>query len=594
MSSLTGNNYNAGQNLENSTPVSNDINDITQRITDITYDSTTDTTTISNNLVITSPKILTINGYNVDARMDGLETDLGVVETSIVTIQNVNDVQDDDIDNLQADMTSAQTDITALEQKTTGIFYDGVEDLTTIDNDMTVSIGKILYVDGQDVDQRFNNIEHNMTGIAYDTGSDATTITNTYVSLVGNINQIGDINSNSNHIYNLSNVYVNSGGNYFIGGVPIVSAPSLLSSNNTWIGTNAFTNTNTTATTQAVNTNNTTLATTAFTQTQIAYLKANANTWTGTNAFTNSNTTAVNQAVNTSNNTLATTYFTLAQIDYFRTHPNTWTALNSFNVSPSVPNLLSNNITNDAVNSRFIAQNCDRYQAVGTFTLDTDFYYPFNTSPKFNDDTFSFNNVTYVLNALGLFSSLSNRAGAHSLPGHQGIVTLAVYDHNDWAVVTHASPYLILGANFAYYECVFRNVYSDWGDVNFCVGITDGISLTKFMGWQVVNGWQWKFMINGMYGAGGTEISSYNAPDTLIDKWISVKIWLIGTTVYSVWNNLTDNVVSSFSYNISSFYSAFSTLYISPCVYVKSLNVLGQNFIYEIDYLSIKYYCNRT
>ncbi len=304
MSSLTGNNFQTGQNLENISPVSTALNGINQRITGITYDGITESTTISNNLIITDGKNLFINNYNVDARIDQLDADLNVVENSIIEIQNVNDeqnididllqsemdtvqsdisviensiidiqnvnsTQNTDIDLLQSEMDTVQSDITTLNTQITGISYTTGTDTTQIDNNVVIPVGKTLTLNGSDVDTRFTGIETKTTGITYNSGTTTTTISNPNIVLNGYINAI------SNSINNVSNLYINSGGAVYIGGNAI-NTSALLTLNNIWTGTNSF---NTSLPTSTLTPTNTTdLTTKTYVDTKISSLVNSAPT----------------------------------------------------------------------------------------------------------------------------------------------------------------------------------------------------------------------------------------------------------------------------------------------------------------------------
>ena len=52
--SLTGNTYYNQQNLENSTIIQDSLDDLYLKLSGITYDNTTETTNITNNVIITN------------------------------------------------------------------------------------------------------------------------------------------------------------------------------------------------------------------------------------------------------------------------------------------------------------------------------------------------------------------------------------------------------------------------------------------------------------------------------------------------------------------------------------------------------------
>ncbi len=367
MSSLTGNNFQTGQNLENISPVSTALNGINQRITGITYDGITESTTISNNLIITDGKNLFINNYNVDARIDQLDADLNVVENSIIDIQNVNDeqnididllqsemdtvqsdisviensiidiqnvnsTQNTDIDLLQSEMDTVQSDITTLNTQITGISYTTGTDTTQIDNNVVIPVGKTLTLNGSDVDTRFTGIETKTTGITYNSGTTTTTISNPNIVLNGYINAI------SNSINNVSNLYINSGGAVYIGGNAI-NTSALLTLNNTWTGTNSF---NTSLPTSTLTPTNTTdLTTKTYVDTKISSLVNSAPTTLDT---LNELASALGNDPNfaTTMTTLIGTKTTLSGV---QANNNIWTGTNSFNTSLPTSTLTPTNTT---------------------------------------------------------------------------------------------------------------------------------------------------------------------------------------------------------------------------------------------------------
>jgi hypothetical protein len=187
MSNITGSFYTSNSNLENLIPAQADITDITQRITGITYDGITDTTVIDNNVTITTPHILTLNGLNVDSRFSSLETTLTGISyasgTDTTTIDN--NVVIPAGKTLTLDGVDINSRFAALETKTTGQSYNSGTDTTTFDNNMVISAGKTLTLNGGDVDAQLTALEDKTTGISYDFTFDNTTIDNNVIIPVG-------------------------------------------------------------------------------------------------------------------------------------------------------------------------------------------------------------------------------------------------------------------------------------------------------------------------------------------------------------------------------------------------------------------------
>lgn len=135
------------------------------KTTGITYDDTgdIDLTTIDNNVTITTGKILTVDGINVNTTLTQVATNT--------------------------------SNITALQQATTGITYNSTGDLTTIDNNVTITTGKTLTVNGVDVATAIAQVPINTadiadlqqatTGITYNSTGDLTTIDNNVTITTG-------------------------------------------------------------------------------------------------------------------------------------------------------------------------------------------------------------------------------------------------------------------------------------------------------------------------------------------------------------------------------------------------------------------------
>ena len=87
MSNITGNVHYARQNVENSNPISDDIDSINQILTGIGYVALSDTTTINNNVVIGATKSLTVDGVNVKESIEQNETDIAANTTDKRVVQ---------------------------------------------------------------------------------------------------------------------------------------------------------------------------------------------------------------------------------------------------------------------------------------------------------------------------------------------------------------------------------------------------------------------------------------------------------------------------------------------------------------------------
>ena len=197
--SLSGNNSNTSQNLENSNMTQNDIDSLNQTLTGITYDIPSDTTTIGNNLIIQSGKTLYVNGQDVEIRLDTIDTILTGIEyvsgdvttliNNILVIDNILSIPS--YPNVKNTLTSLSTSVSANNTSLTGITYlnSSGQDLTTIDNNLTISTGKILNIEGySNVKTTLDNLtvmNEALTDISY--SSDITTINNSLTLTAGKI-----------------------------------------------------------------------------------------------------------------------------------------------------------------------------------------------------------------------------------------------------------------------------------------------------------------------------------------------------------------------------------------------------------------------
>ena len=215
--SLTGNIYTAQQNLENSDPLSDDVDSINNTLTGISYDVITDTTNITNNVTIS--KNLILDGQNVDIRLDDIEADISNLQADVTTIEgDITNIEGDivtiegDVATIQSDITDIQGDITTIQGDITTIQSDITDiqgnittiqgDITTIQGDITTIQGDITTIqsditdiqgdittiqsditDLQAYDADITAIETTLTDISY--ASDTTTINNNVVISTG-------------------------------------------------------------------------------------------------------------------------------------------------------------------------------------------------------------------------------------------------------------------------------------------------------------------------------------------------------------------------------------------------------------------------
>jgi len=137
---------------------------------------------------------LTATSINLGAVDVGNELNkISSIETATtgITYDNTNDITTIDNNvtinndlivgttNIGSSISTIENDVTDLETATTGITYDntGNIDLTTIDNNVTIN-NNLSLPSHSDVDQAITDLETATTGITYASGSDTTTIDN--------------------------------------------------------------------------------------------------------------------------------------------------------------------------------------------------------------------------------------------------------------------------------------------------------------------------------------------------------------------------------------------------------------------------------
>ena len=700
MSNVTGSFYTSNSNLENLIPAQADITDITQRITGITYDGITDTTTIDNNVTITVPHVLTLNGINVyqtinnnttaiaglDTRVTNVETILTDVSynslTDTTTIdnnvliqgsktltlngQNVNTrftnletILTDISYNSLTDTTTiannvviptgktltlnggdVDAQITALEDKTTGIFYNFTFNETLVDHDLIVAIGSELYVNGQDVNSRFNTIENNINGITYNAGTTTTTISNPNIILNGLIDASG------NNLTDIGNIYVNAGGAVYVGGTPI-NTSALLSTNNTWSGTNNFSSNDCRVALQLVNTDSTLAASTSFVQQQFTYFIANNNTWTGQNNFTANDCRVATQLANTSSTLAASTDFVMNQFDWFTSNSQIYTnasaTQNFTNSNITVPTQSnadnSQKASNSAyVNNKFTQFRTDNQTINGTITFSSQPYIsssipaldrstritttgavardmgtdPIGYRTYFDDfynqgiyfgqerdnDVFTCRdaNIQYQVNTnanvsyIPYFQSINSQTA-----GHPGI--LACYTGGAagrYAILNwYTNLYPFNTSNLGSYECVVMNASSSTLNYTFYCrcGMTDQLfnNTNGYFWFYDAGAWKAQTVIAGTTTTYGTTPAFV---DPLRNKWIKLRIdfFVSGANITINWyyNNLTDNTSNTYTTTITN----ISGIDLGPTFRLEAGN--STEVIMYLDCQVVKYHADRN
>lgn len=522
MSNITGSFYTSNSNLENLIPNQADITDISQRITGITYDGITDTTIVDNNLTITAPHVLTVNGMNVyesinnnttaistlNGRVTGVETILTDISynstTDTTSINNNVVIGSGKILTLNGGDVDAQ--LTALEDKTQGISYDFTFDNTTIDNNVIISTGKTLtlngsnvatqistlntktsgltYISGTDTSEfdnnlvttkalicsgqnvavRFENIEARITGLTYNSGTLTTTLTNPNIVLNG------AINVSSNNISNVGNIYINSGGNIYIGGSPINTA-ALLITNNTWTGTNSFEANDCRVATQTVPSLTTLAASCRFVQDSLDWFTSTNQIYTNSAAFQNfqaTNITCATQTTADNSKKVANSEYVNSKFTQFRTDNQTMAGSITFSQPPTSTNdILLLEKSTRMPNSRWIMANMGGESSIGVYTEFADFWNRgFNVGSTYDNQTFTSDERVYVVNTrTSGIGFLPYVVGTGSTAGHQGLLQFVVPaksgGNNCMLNWNGAGTYSIHPFNMAFFECTLANISSN-------------------------------------------------------------------------------------------------------------------------------------
>ena len=616
MSNITGSFYTSNSNLENLIPAQADITDITQRITGITYDGITDTTIIDNNLTVTAPHVLTLNGINVYETINnntnaisGLDTRVTTLETNTTGISYVSGTDTTTISNnviiptgktLTLNGGDVDAQITALEDKTTGIFYNFTFNETLVDHDLIVAIGSELYVNGQDVNSRFNTLEFNTTGITYDTLS-TTTISNSNIILNGLIDASG------NNITDIGNIYINAGGAVYIGGSPI-NTSSLLTLNNTWTGTNNFTANEHRVATQVANTSSTLSASTDFVMNQFDWFTSNSQIYTGASAtqnFTNTNITVPTQSNADNSQKASNSVYVNNKFTQFRTDNQTINGVITFAVPPvSTQSLSLLENTTRMPNATWIYSNMGGQTSIGIYTEFADFYNfgsPLTTI-YLNDATFTMDGRRYVVNAkpLGIHPNSYVQNGG-TVAGHQGVIQLLARGNttgNNWVSLNWNTPgtYSIHPFNMAMFECCLCNVSSNTLNTNFIIwaGMSGDSTPNNFFGWKYDSGsWRAVYVESGVETFVGIPYPGFVNP--LIGRYMRLNVIfrVSGNTMTLIWNYLNTWTGESASYaqagiNNSSLPMMGPFTYVFTPTYTSNIDV---NI--NLDTWITKYYCNR-
>ena len=690
MSNITGSFYTSNSNLENLIPAQADITDITQRITGITYDGITDTTIIDNNVTITTPHILTLNGLNVDTRFSALETTLtGISYTSGTDTTTIdNNVVIPAGKTLTIDGININTRFTNLETKTTGQTYDSGTDTTTFDNNMVIPAGKTLTVNGGNVDAQLTALEDATTGIAYDFTFDTTTITNnltvqsgkqlligttnvgtsisglltittgqSYISgtdttsfdnnmvlttgksltLNGqnvntrfnnietritnltynsgtltttlstpNIVLNGLIDASGNNIQDVANLYINAGGAVFINGVPL-NTSALLSTNNTWTGTNNFTANSCNVATQVAPSLTTLAASCQFVQDSFDLFKSTGQIYTNTGVtqnFQSTNITCSTQ-INTDNSLkVANTQYVNNKFTQFRTDNQTIGGVVTFSQPPvSTTTLPLLEQTTRIPNANWVLTNTGGESSIGVFTEFADFwnkgFYPGTT---YDNQTFTMDDRVYVVNTRTSGAGfLPYITGTGSIAGHQGVIQFVIpaKSGGNWCALNWngAGTYSIHPFNMCFFECCLANISSNLFNFNYSIwcGMTADSNNpipNTFFGWRHESTGYWRpcYVLAGVITDVGTGFPAF--ADPLVGRYLRLNVLfrVSGSGMDVTWTYLNTWTGDSGSFSATGVTNALGMM--GPWLWI----ALGDNTIqvdFAVDTWITKYSCNR-
>lgn len=658
MSNITGSFYTSNSNLENLIPSQADITDISQRITGITYNSISDTTIIDNSVTVTAPHVLTVNGMNVyesinnnttaistlNGRVTGVETILTDISYNSITdttsISNNVVIGSGKILTLNGQDVDAQ--LTALEDKTQGISYDFTFDNTTISNNVIIPVGKILTLNGSDVATqistlntktsgltyisgtdtsefdnnlvttkalicsgqnvavRFENIEARITGLTYNSGTLTTTLTNPNIVLNGSINV------SSNNISNVGNIYINSGGNIYIGGSPINTA-ALLITNNSWTGTNDFTANDTRVSTQTVPSLTTLAASCRFVQDSLDWFTSTNQIYTNSAAFQNfqaTNITCATQTTADNSKKVANSEYVNSKFTQFRTDNQTIGGAITFSQPPTSTNdILLLEKSTRMPNSRWVLANMGGESSIGVYTEFADFWNRgFNVGSTYDNQTFTSDERVYVVNTrTSGIGFLPYVVGTGSVAGHQGLLQFVVPQksggNNCMLNWNGAGTYSIHPFNMAFFECTLANISSNIFNFTYKIwtGMTADSSLptpNTFFGWRYDNGyWYPSYVLAGVI----TDLTAGGYPnfaDPLVGRYMTLNVLfrVSGSTMDVTWTYRNNWTGENGSITATGITNALGMM--GPWTAV----LLGTDTIQvdiAVDTWITKYYCNR-
>lgn len=161
---------------------------------------------------ITMNKSLTIPGGSLSCASVTIGN---ISQTELNCLDNCNQNINDKFISLDSQISSLNTTNTTNSTSLTGISYTSGTDLTTIDNNLTISSGKNLLVGTTNIISAINSINTTLSGVSYDSAQDLTTVNNHMILPSGNNLYLGtgyNVKTNiDNCLTNLTGITYTSG-----------------------------------------------------------------------------------------------------------------------------------------------------------------------------------------------------------------------------------------------------------------------------------------------------------------------------------------------------------------------------------------------
>ena len=252
------NTSNISTNTNNIATLRNDVNNVETKTNSLeTKTNSLETETNSNT---NSINLLNTQINNNSNSISSISNSLNNLDSKLTSTQT-------DLTNLQIDVASfeimaTKTAINDLQTAHTGITYNIVNDVTTVDNNVTISSGKNLVLGSTNVMNSLIAVSDTLTGLSYNTVGDLTTIDNNITIstgknlLLGTTNVLNNLTTLNDTVSGISynttgdlttidnNLTISTGKNLWLGDTYNVKSKidekALIIGNNNFDGTNKF------------------------------------------------------------------------------------------------------------------------------------------------------------------------------------------------------------------------------------------------------------------------------------------------------------------------------------------------------------------